>query len=323
VGRRDGYEAARNPRQFRDDPNFVSGSYPDDTIMRSGLLATPGLRWVGAWSLKGAVWVLLSFALLGMVGTIVVGRDPGFLIGLLTIVGSLIAAFGVQRRAVHKLLPVPALSYLVTTTIAGIVHERHNLNDSKEYVTNFLSWIGGAFFAVVWATVLVVVIALARWVMSKRVASGNLSSPGGPAAGRNPGGRLGAARASGFAPPATRSGREAPGSRDMADPRDPYGGSARGGDPYGGGARGDQRSWGDRESRDSRGRRDPWGEPADRGRGQRGDRDPWGEDRGDRGDRGPWGGDASGNGQTRDPRDSRDYRDDRRPRPGGGPRDLW
>jgi len=326
VGRWDGYETARNPRQFRDGPSIVSGSYPDDTIIRSGPLATPGLRWVGAWSLKRAVWVLLAAALLGMVATIVVGRDPGFLIGLLIIVGSVIAAFGARRRAVHKLLPLPALSYLVTTTIAGMVHERANLNNSKEYVTSFLTWIGSAFFAVVWATVLVAVISLARWLLSKRVVSGNLSASGGPAAGRDPAGRLGAARASGLVPPATWSGREVPGSRDVADPRDPYGGAG-----------GDQRSWGDRASPDSRERRDPWGEP--------GSRD---DTRGYRPNPGQWEGGRRGDAQnprrlgdprdsrdsqdnrnsrdfrgTRDSRDSRDYRDDRRPYPGSGPRDLW
>lgn len=319
LGRRDGYGTARNPRRFRDDRTFVSGNSPDDTIIRSGLLASPGLRWVGAWSLKRAAWVLLGAALLGMVGTIVVGRDPGFLIGLLTIVGSVVAAFGVQRRAVHQLLPLPALSYLVTTTIAGMVHERANLNDSKEYVTSFLTWIGSAFLAVVWATVLVAVISLARWLLSKRVVSGNLPGSGGPAAGSNPAGRPDPFRASGLVPPATRSGREVPGSRDVADPRAPYGGDPWGGDPRRGpqgGARGDQRPWGDRESPDSRERRDPWGEPGSR-EDTRGYRPPHFGDRNRRADMGardPW--------AARDARDPRDSRDSR-PRPGAGPRDLW
>src|SRR5262249_22734606 len=119
------------------------------------------------------------------------------------------------------------------------------------------------------------------------------------AAGRNPAGRLGAAQASGLVPPGTRSGREVPGSRDVADPRD----------PYGGGARGDQRSWGDRESPDSRERRDPWGEPGSR--------------RDTRGYRPHRFGDSRDSRDARDPRESRDYRDNHRPRPGGAPRDIW
>ena len=109
-------------------------------------MATPLLGWVGSWPPRRAVLVLLGAALLGLIGTVVIGRDPGFLIGLSILVGSVAAAIG-TRRAVHRLIPLPALSYLVATFVAGYLHDKANLNTTKEFSTSFLSWIGSAFFA--------------------------------------------------------------------------------------------------------------------------------------------------------------------------------
>ena len=116
-----------------------------------------------------------------MVATIVIGHDPGFLIGALLVVGSVIAAIGVHRQAVHKLIPLPALSYLVTTTVAGTANDWTNLKDSKEFVTSFLTWIGGGFFGLVAATVLVALITFIRWLGSRLLVSGQLpGTPSGP-----------------------------------------------------------------------------------------------------------------------------------------------
>jgi hypothetical protein len=260
--------------------------------------ALPFLRWTGTWRLRRAVLVLVGIAALSLVGTIVIGRDPGFLIAFLLVVGTVVAAVGVERRAVHKLIPLPALCYLVTTTVAGTVHDWSFLNDSKELITSFLTWIGSGFFGLVAAIVLVVLITFIRWLASRLLVSGQLPpAPSGP-------GRTGSGPASGGPwtgrGPATdgpRRGSGAPGNRGPRD-RGP-GGNAFGSD------------------------RDTWG-----GNGPRGDsratRAP-GDDRYSRGQR-----------AERPPRDGQGYRngqgqrrfgdspeDDHRPRASGVPRDLW
>jgi hypothetical protein len=273
------------------------------------------LRWVGSWRTLRAAAVLVGAALAGLIGTVVIRHDPGFLIGFFIIVGSVVAAIG-ARRAVHRLIPLPALSYFVATFGAGYVHDKANLVTSKELYTSFLSWIGSAFFAVVWATVIIVVIAFTRWLMSKRLVSGTLTAtPSAPA-------RTVAASAS--ADPRDRDFHDPRGQRDPRADRAPRDGSrgafndpSPGGNAFGNarderGRRGDSGAWdgpsrqGDRDQRPARDSRD---RPARR------------DDRG-----------------TRDGRDSRDEqpprrdgdsrygdrtRDNRRPRTADGPRDLW
>jgi len=301
---------------------------------RTGLLGSPPLRWIATWSTRRAVLVLLGFALISLVATIVVGHDPGFLIGLFLIAGSVIAALG-ARRAIHRLIPVPALSYLVTTTVVGAAHDRANLNDSKEFLTSFLTWIGSAFFALVWATVLVIVIAIAGAVISWRRGT-TAPAAAGPRAPR----------------PAPGPGRDAPAapSRASRSPRAPWHGPE---DPYsdqapGGNAFGDTqvvpdafdrtrrtRSPRDQESRSGADPRD--GRPARDGRAPRDNRDSWddrdGRDRRSGRDARParnpqddqesWDDDRGGtrDGRSRDP--YQDPRSARRPRSTEGPRDLW
>lgn len=291
------------------------------TRPRSGPLARPGLRWVGAWRQRRAILVLLGIALLGLVGTIVIGHDPGFLLGALLVVGSVVAAIGVQGRAVHKLIPLPALSYLVMTTVSGLANDWSNLNDSKELVTSFLTWIGGGFFGLVAATVLVVLITFIRWLGSRLLVSGQLpETPPGP--GRTLSGPASRDQRTGRAPRGDGVPRPDRGLRDRApsgtafgDNRGPRGAAGqspgRGRDARDDGSpRGDRVPRPDRGPQDGRDRsgRDTWGgndpdhDPGDPrpSRDARGERDPRGL-------------------QDDDPRD-----DARRPRPtDSGPRDIW
>jgi hypothetical protein len=279
---------------------------------RTGLLGSLPLRWIAAWSIRRAILVLLGFALASLIATIVIGHEPGFLIGLGLIVGSVIAAVG-ARRAVHRLIPVPALSYLVTTTVAGAVHDQANLNDSKEFLTSFLTWIGSAFFALVWATVLIVVIAIAGAVIRWRLGA---RQPGA-ATPRAP--RPADASRSGQGP-----GRDAPAATSRV-PRPPRGDRAPwhssqdafGDQAPGGNAFGDTQIVPDAFTRDTRRTRNPrdseprsGGDPRG-GRSVRDDRDPR-DERGSSGDRGGW--------DDRDRRSGRDGRPARRPQ---YPQESW
>jgi len=313
---------------------------------RTGVLGSLPLRWIAAWSVRRAVLVLLGFALASLIATIVIGHEPGYLIGLFLVVGSAIAALG-ARRAAHRLIPVPALSYLVTTTVAGTVHDQHNLTDTKEFLTSFLTWIGSAFFALVWATVSIIVIAIVGGVIRWRRGA----SPPGAAGARAP-------RPAEVQRPGQGPGRGAPGGTSRV-PRPPRGGrapwqaseDAYGDQAPGGNAFGDTQVVPDAFTRDSRRTRNPRADGDPRGdrfardgresrddRRSPGDRDGW-DDRDRRSGRDPR---SARDGRSgRSPRDEQDSwgdrpardsqgrdsyqepRGTRRPRGTEGPRDLW
>jgi hypothetical protein len=238
--------------------------------------------------------------LIGMIATIVMGQEPGFLLGFCLVIGSVAAAVTVRRGRSYAFIPLPALAYLITSTLAGIVHDSSALTSSKEYLVNFLVWIGGSFVAVTASTVLVVLIALVRWLLGSQLVSGQL-----PAAGR-----AGPDRAAPW--PSGGGPRDNRDSRDAGDRRSSRAWTANSG-PWkrqdrSGRSRGSQGPRDDRDPRD----RDPRAaeRPPARGpRDPRGNRDPY-ADRDQHVDRDPY---------------NRGRRDDRRPPvpPPAAPRDLW
>jgi hypothetical protein len=219
---------------------------------------------------------LLAAALLGVIGTLVTGREPGFWLGFCTVVGSIIAAVGIQRRRLYMLIPLPALVLFFGAAVTGAFHDRSVDTSTTEIGVNFLQWIANVFFAMCAATILVLVIAGGRWLLSRQLVAGQFPmSGGGAGSGARP--RPG---------PSPRPAAPSPG-------REPL-------DEQGGGTRWDRR--GLRPTRDQRG--GPGVPPDRRGTGdQRDNGDRWGSN--GRGDRPSW--------TPRDQRDSRDPRNDRRP----------
>jgi hypothetical protein len=189
---RGGLGEARRPGTGRreDAPTIVSGrggaatgisGLPGASGSGTGPRPIPGTGWIAAWPTRLAILVLFAASLLGMIATIMIGHDPGFLIGFFLIIGALVAALGIRRRP-HRLIPLPAIFYVVAITVSGSVHDSSVLNGGKEWVTNFLTWIGGAFFALVWATVGIAVIAAIRGLLGRRGETWRPSAEGsGPA----------------------------------------------------------------------------------------------------------------------------------------------
>ena len=279
--------AARSARHDR-RPAGPAGS--------DGVQAGP-LRWVGAMSPRTAVYVLLAATLLGFIGTVLTGRQPGFLLGFCVIVGSVVAALGIRRDAVYLIFPLPALAVFLAAVLAGAIHDRAIDTSTTELGASFLQWTANVFFSMCAATILVVVIGGARWLLSRQLVSGQFAMSAGRPDGRG----------SRAVPP--------PGHRASRDPR-----NARNNDPWG-----TADPWGDRNgpggqraNRDPRNPRDPTGDrrpptgsnpprgsrpgspdrPADRGTPP--DRDPWGQ-RNQQDDRGP-----GNQPPRRDPRPPRD-----------------
>jgi hypothetical protein len=226
----------------------------------------PAVRWLGTLPTRTAAYILLGATLLGVIGTLVTGREPGFLLGFAVIVGSVVAAFGIRRRRLHLLIPLPVIVLFIGAVLVGAIHDRSMDTSMTELGVNFLQWIAGAFFAMCVATILVLVIGGGRWVLSKQLVSGQFSMSGGrpgadrgprprPAPGLRPDavGKPGPEPRDGRGTGASRAGRDVPQDRD----RRSMGGQPNGSDRWGArNGRGGRPSFTPRDEQDSRTPRD-------------------------------------------------------------------
>lgn len=264
VPNRDGY----NRRDGSDD--FAGRSRSSDDMLaadglnglRSGVL----LRWLGSMSTRTAMLVLVAATVVGVVLTLATHEDPGDLLGIFIVVGSLIAVLGVRRGAVYLFFPMPALAFFVGAVATGIVHDRQLASSTAGLATSLLQWIAGIFFPAVVATIVVLLVGGLRWVLKTPLISGqsSLTSPGSarPAPGtRRPAASGPWAAEDPFENPAVRPGKNGPATRPGSAPRPA---------PNGPRPPRDQRP-----PRNQRTDRDPWGDPrlpADRPQPQTGPR---------------------------------------------------
>jgi hypothetical protein len=110
------------------------------------------------------VFTIFAAALLGCAVTALSGRDPGLTLGVFVIVGTVVAATIVKLRAVYMIFPVPALAYVATAVIAGVIHDRATDASTTGLALNALQWIAAGFVAMLTATILAIVIAACRWL---------------------------------------------------------------------------------------------------------------------------------------------------------------
>ncbi len=251
-----GSPAGRNPGQAGAGRGYpgTGGSDGGFGARRQG----PLLRWIGALPPLAAVCVVAGAAVLGAIGTLVTGGEPGRLLDLFIIVGCVVAALGIRRRASYVLIPLPALTFFLAAVLTGAVRDRSLDTSKAALAASFLQWIADVFFGMCAATILVLVIAGGRWLVARQFVSGRfLASAAGSGGGRQPD----AVRA-----PGQRASREPRtpryidpwGAADARDPRLPRERGQRGGQ---------------RDRRDSRDPQDPQG--TRRQRAARDPRDPW------------------------------------------------
>jgi hypothetical protein len=243
---------------------------PDDQLRSQ---RPPAFRWLGSLPTRGAVYILLAAALLGVAGTALTGREPGFWLGFCTIVGSVIAALAIRRRRLYVLIPLPALVLFLGAAATGAIHDRGVDTSTTEIGVNFLQWIANVFFAMSAATILVLVIAGGRWLLSRQLVAGQFPMSGG-AAGNGARPRPGPSPR----PAAPRPGREATDeqgadarwtgrgprpNRDQRVNRPGAGDQRANGDRWSsnGNGRGDRPSWTPRDQRDARTSRDDHARP--------------------------------------------------------------
>lgn len=154
-----------------------------------GLRPGPTLRRLGTLRARTAVFILVGATLLGMAGTVATHREPGALLQFFVILGAVVAALGIQRRKLHLLIPLPALALFIGAVAIGAFHDRKVDTSLTEMGVNFLQWIASVFFAMCAVTIIVLVIASARWLLSRQLVSGQFpmsADRAGPARGPRP-----------------------------------------------------------------------------------------------------------------------------------------
>ena len=131
-----------------------------------------------------AIYVLLAATLLGFIGTVLTHKQPGFLLGFCVIVGSIVATLGIRRDAIYLIFPLPALAIFIAAVLAGAIHDRGIDTSTTELGASFLQWTANVFFSMCAATILVVVIGGARWLLSRQLVSGQFATSASQPDGR-------------------------------------------------------------------------------------------------------------------------------------------
>jgi len=168
--------------QWRDaDPRSpyggVPGSYPRprgrDPGARAemrGRQSPPGRtpRLWGALPGRSGICIVIAGAALGAVVTVLSGSDHRFVLGVFLVAGTVAGARAVQPRAVYRIIPVPALAYVVAATVAGPIQDWATDTSLTGLAINATQWIASGFLAMTAATAAAIVITAARWPRSRR-----------------------------------------------------------------------------------------------------------------------------------------------------------
>ncbi|MBV9856821.1 MAG: hypothetical protein JOY82_20270 [Streptosporangiaceae bacterium] len=125
--------------------------------------------WWGTLSGGLGVCIVIGAALLGALGTVITNHDPGVVLSLFLIAGTIVAALAVQERGAYLIIPVPALSYVAAAVMAGAIHDRAIDTTHAQLLVSAGQWIASGFLAITAATILATAIAAARWFLARRL----------------------------------------------------------------------------------------------------------------------------------------------------------
>lgn len=121
----------------------------------------PQPRW-GRFPGRTGVWIIVFGTVIGLLGTVIAGSEPGAVLGVLLVVTTLIAGLAVRFDAVHLIIPVPAIAYLVAGLIAGLVHDRADISTRSALAVSALQATASGFLAIAIATLVAITITTAR-----------------------------------------------------------------------------------------------------------------------------------------------------------------
>jgi uncharacterized membrane protein YgcG len=127
----------------------------DPRRQRGGLGFAGGF---GDFSGLAGIGIVAASALLGAIITVVLRRDPGTLLGVCVIAGTLVAGLAVRPRSARLIIPVPTLSYVVAATVAGAINDRSADTSHLADLVHAGTWIASGFLSMTMATIMAVVI---------------------------------------------------------------------------------------------------------------------------------------------------------------------
>jgi len=122
--------------------------------------------WQGSLSGGLGICVIVGSGVIGAVATIMTRAEPGSVLGLSVLAGTVAAALTVQPRTGRLIFPVPALSYLFAALASGVAYDRSS--NKTELAVGAAQWIANGFFVMVLATLLAIALTTVRWLMWRR-----------------------------------------------------------------------------------------------------------------------------------------------------------
>jgi hypothetical protein len=111
---------------------------------------------------------VIAGAVFGAGVTVASGLEPGLVLGLCLVAATVAGALAVRPRAVYLIIPVPALAYLVAAAVAGLIQDRATDTSLTGLAVSAARWIASGFLAMTAATLLAIVITVARWPRRRR-----------------------------------------------------------------------------------------------------------------------------------------------------------
>lgn len=169
------YRDARGPdpvmrEQMRGRDPVMPNSY---SVMRGQMHRRPTppgptSSWWGSLTGRGGVCIVLGGAAVGALISVLAGTGPGPVLGVSLVAATLAAALAIQPRAVYRLIPVPALAYVVTASAAGLIGDRTASTSHTAFAVSAAQWIASGFLPMTAATVLAIAVTALRWLIQSR-----------------------------------------------------------------------------------------------------------------------------------------------------------
>jgi hypothetical protein len=116
------------------------------------------LGWLGTLSGAAGIGIVAASALLGAVITVVQRQDPGAVLGVLLVGGTIVAGFAVRTRSVRLIIPAPVFCYVPTAVVAGAINDRSVDTSKIGLIIHGGKWISSGFTAMTVATIAAIVI---------------------------------------------------------------------------------------------------------------------------------------------------------------------
>jgi hypothetical protein len=143
--------------------------------------------WFGALTGVAGIVIVAASALFGAVVTVLIRHDPGTVLGVVVLAGTVVACLAVRARSVRLLIPAPTLCYVPAAVIAGAVNDRATDTSHTMDLVNAGSWIANGFLMMALATVAAIVFTALRLYLDWRYRSQPRRDPRLPAGGNRAG----------------------------------------------------------------------------------------------------------------------------------------